>query len=91
MSHADFLQLMGLVTSMQGEFKRVATTQDEFRQEMANIKVNLNNVSLATQRPPADHIKMSSQYMPTAPPMLNMTSFPMPSSQLGPGAQQYCY
>lgn len=90
MSHADFLQLMGLVTSMQGEFKRVATTQDEFRKEMANIKLNLNNVSLATQRPSAEHM-ISSQYMPQAPPMLNLTSYPMPSSQPGPGAQQYCY
>ena len=82
---------MGLVTSMQGEFKKVATTQDEFRKEMANIKLNLNNVSLATQHPTAEHIKISSQYMPTPPPMLNMTGYPMLSSQPGPGYQQHCY
>ena len=91
MSHADFLQLMGLVTSMQVEFKKVATTQDEFRKEMTNIKLNLNNVSLATQHPTAEHIKISSQYMPTPPPMLNMTGYPMLSSQPGPGYQQHCY
>jgi hypothetical protein len=79
-SNNQFLQMMGLVTTMQEDFKR----------EITNMKIALNNVSLATQHP-AEKVNISSQYMPTPAPMLNMTSYPMLTSQPGPGYQQHCY
>jgi hypothetical protein len=75
----QFLQMMGLVTKMQEDFKR----------EMTNMKIALNNVSLVTQHP-AEKVNISSQYMPT-PPMMNMTAYPLLSSQPGPGYQQHSY
>ena len=71
----NFLQLMGLVTSMQEEFKRVTSAQEEFRKDMVNMRLNLNNVSLASLQP-SEQINMSSQYVPAPVPLMNTVNYP---------------
>jgi len=71
----NFLQLMGLVTSMQEEFKRVTSAQEEFRKDMVNMRLNLNNVSLASLQP-SEQINMSSQYVPAPVPLMNTANYP---------------
>lgn len=81
----NFLQLMGLVNTM----------QETFRQEIASLKSSLSNISLASQSNPADQSKVHSQFLPAQVPMFpSQVGSLMPNWMPAPSQtnfQPHCY